>query len=239
MNKPTNRSTTCDITETLFFCVLLSFVGGIMDVYSYLVHGNVFATGQTGNLILSVIHLTEGNLLQSLYPLIPISAFWVGNYFAWQIYHNHFKDKPFHWKRTVLFIESIILLLTGFIPSSYPNVIANLLVSFAASLQFCAFRTFHDTENYASVFCTGNMRSCADHFYKGFALGDRQSLKLALQYGFIILAFAGGALIGALTSKLLQEKAIWTASIFLSVVLAFTFLSQSPFTRFRLSKSSL
>ena len=239
MNKLTKKSTTFDITETLLFCVLLSFVGGIMDVYTYIVHGNVFATGQTGNLILSIIHLTDGDLQKALYPLIPISAFWIGNYAAWQIYHNHFQDRPFHWKRTILVIESIILILTGFIPSSYPNVIANLMVSFAASLQFCAFRTFHDKENYASVFCTGNMRSCADHFYKGFALGDRQSLKLALQYSFIILAFAGGALIGALAAKFLQEKAIWAASLILSVVLAFTFLSHHTSSELKLSKSSL
>ena len=239
MNKLTKQSTTFDITETLLFCVLLSFVGGLMDVYTYIVHGNVFATGQTGNLILSVIHLTDGDLQRALYPLIPISAFWIGNYAAWQIYHNHFKDRPFHWKRTILVVESIILVLTGFIPSSCPDVIANLMVSFAASLQFCAFRTFHNKENYASVFCTGNMRSCADHVYKGFALGDRQSLKLALQYSCIILAFAAGALIGALATKILLEKAIWFASLILSVVLAFTFRSQIPSTKLKLSKSIL
>ncbi len=239
MNQSTTRSTAFDFTQTLFFCVLLSFAGGIMDVYTYIVHGNVFATGQTGNLVLSVIHLADGDVLKALYPLIPISAFWIGNYTAWKVYHNHFKERAFQWRRTVLIIESFILLLVGFFPSSFPDVLANLLVSFAASLQFCAFRTFHGKESFASVFCTGNMRSCADHFYKGFALGDRQSLKLALQYSCILLAFAGGALAGALASKLLQEKAIWSASGILSAGLVFTFLFQRPFTRLRLTKLSL
>ena len=33
--------------------------GGLMDAYSYLTRGNVFATGQTGNVVLLAIHLAQ------------------------------------------------------------------------------------------------------------------------------------------------------------------------------------
>ncbi len=233
------KPATLDPTETLFFSTLLTLAGGIMDAYSYIVRGSVFATGQTGNLVLFAIHLIDGNVQKTIAPLISILAFWIGNYAAWHIYNAHFRDRALFWRRAILAIEGMILIIIGFIAPGCPHVLANLMVSFAASLQYCAFRTFHGRESYASVFCTGNMRSCADHFYKGLALGDRQSLKLALQYSCIILAFASGAIIGALAASLLREKAIWSASLLLFALLAFSFLSRNPWARLRLSRLGL
>ena len=40
------------VVDGAILAMVLSFLGGIMDGYSYAVRGGVFATGQTGNLVL-------------------------------------------------------------------------------------------------------------------------------------------------------------------------------------------
>lgn len=45
------------VHETLIIGILLAMSAGGLDAYTYLVHGEVFAGLQTGNLILLGIHL--------------------------------------------------------------------------------------------------------------------------------------------------------------------------------------
>lgn len=112
--------------------------------------------------------------------IVPIISFWIGIFISWHLYYSYFNEKQLLWKRGTLITEIFILFITGLIPSSYIHIIANTLVSFAASLQFCAFRKLGTTEVYASVFCTGNMRSCAENYYKGLIQKDKQCLKKSL-----------------------------------------------------------
>lgn len=220
--------------EKLIFGMLLAFVGGFMDLYSYMVRGNVFATGQTGNFVLVAVALAEKNYIEMFHAAMPIVSFWIGIFIAWHIFYSYFKEKQLLWKRGILTIEIFILFITGFIPCSYPHIIANTLVSFAAALQFCAFRKFGTDEAYASVFCTGNMRSCADNYYKGIVRKEKQCLKKALRYSYILISFFSGAIIGALESGVLHEKAIWSTDIVLSVTLVLSFVLNSDIRKNRL-----
>lgn len=214
-----------EITERLIFGMLLALVGGFMDLYSYMVRGNVFATGQTGNFVLVAVHLAEKNYLEMLHALVPIVSFWIGIFAAWHLFYFCFKEKQLLWKRGILMTEIVILLITGLIPSAYPHLIANTLVSFAASLQYCAFRKFGEDDTYASIFCTGNMRSCADNYYKGIIKKDKQRLKKAVQYSWILAAFFSGAIAGAFAASFLHEKAIWCMVLVLLTALALSFTS--------------
>lgn len=208
-----------DITESLGFGMLLASAGGTMDAYSYTVRGKVFATGQTGNFVLAAVRLAEKNYIGMLHTFVPILSFWLGIFAAWHLFYSLSKEKQLKWKRGILVTSIFILFITGLIPGSYPDIIADTLVAFAASLQYCAFRKFEGGENYASIFCTGNMRSCADNYYKGIVRKDKQCLKKALRYSCILISFFIGAGIGALESGLLCEKTIWIAAVTLLAAL--------------------
>ena len=41
--------------------IVVTCAGGLMDAYSYLMHGEVFANGQTGNVVLLVLRLSEAD----------------------------------------------------------------------------------------------------------------------------------------------------------------------------------
>ena len=48
------------MSESLPVGLLLALAGGILDSYTYLNRGQVFATAETGNLVLLGIHLAQG-----------------------------------------------------------------------------------------------------------------------------------------------------------------------------------
>ena len=50
------------MSESLPVGLLLALAGGILDSYTYLNRGQVFATAETGNLVLLGIHLAQGEL---------------------------------------------------------------------------------------------------------------------------------------------------------------------------------
>ncbi len=49
------------VSESIKLGVLLSLSGGFMDAYSYIERGKVFANAQTGNMLLLVVNIAEGN----------------------------------------------------------------------------------------------------------------------------------------------------------------------------------
>ena len=65
------------MSESLFIGILLSVSGGIMDAYSYIYRGEVFANAQTGNVLLFSIHLSNGEWVEALHYAFPIMAFCV------------------------------------------------------------------------------------------------------------------------------------------------------------------
>ena len=54
-------------SETLPVGLLLALAGGFLDAYSYLNRGQVFATAETGNLVLLGINFSMGNWSQALH----------------------------------------------------------------------------------------------------------------------------------------------------------------------------
>ena len=62
------------ISETFRLGALLAMVGGFLDAYSYVTRGQVFATAETGNIVLMGLNLAQGNGPRALRYLLPISV---------------------------------------------------------------------------------------------------------------------------------------------------------------------
>ncbi|MDO5122198.1 MAG: YoaK family protein, partial [Erysipelotrichaceae bacterium] len=134
-----------NVAETIYFSVLMIFIGGMMDGYSYVVRGGVFANGQTGNFIklgLGVVNLDRTLFVKSI---VPIIGFWLGIFAAEHLFHVILKEpdreiRDVRWKRYILWAEMVLLLVVGLIPGSTINLVPNSLISFTAALQYCCFR---------------------------------------------------------------------------------------------------
>lgn len=199
------------LTDHIGFHMLLAAAGGVMDAYSYVDRGGVFATGQTGNFVLAAIRLLLKDYKGMGLAFVPIAAFWAGIFLARHFYYIYNREQV-RWMSGILLLEAAVLFLVGFIPHSLPHMIVNTAVSFTAAVQFGSFRNFGGTFAYAPVFCTGNMRSCAEMYYEGLVRNDRECRKRAYHYTGILFAFFIGAVAGGALSFRLGERAVWMAS---------------------------
>lgn len=204
-----------NLSQRLPFVMGMMAVGGAMDAYSYVVRGGVFATGQTGNFTLVAIHLIQGNFRQMLQVLLSVIAFWIGVFVCWHVFYRGTNQQEEVWQKAILVLEFVIIGIVGFIPGTCSNYIVNPLIAIAAAMQFCAFRKVGEKDGYASIFCTGNMRSCAENYYKAIMRKDRVALHKAYIYTAILLAFFGGAALMAIMCGLMNEKAILGINIIL------------------------
>ena len=206
------------LTDSIWFGMLLTVIGGIMDAYSYIVRGGVFATGQTGNFVIMALGLLSGDVPRALRALMPVMGFFLGVFAAKHVLHRlvqHPNREVRHqrWKRNVLLVEAGLMIAVGLIPDSTIHLVSNTVIAFAAALQFCSFRHFDGYSAYATVFVTGNMRSCAEKYYEGIVLKSAESRRKAFEYTGVLAAFLVGVAIAALLAPHLGIRTIWAEAV--------------------------
>lgn len=205
----------------IIFGALLCFAGGAIDGYSYVMRGGVLATAQTANLLLLGINMSNGDWARALSYVLPILCFMIGTYLAKLAYEKMYHNNMRKWQEGVMLTEVVIFILLGFIGAMVPNLLANAMISFFSSMQYCAFRSFGEDAPYATVFSTGNMRSLIDNVYQGTMHKDRASMKRSLGYVIMLVAFAFGASSSNLLSMVIDYRSCWLVSAVLLIACAF------------------
>jgi uncharacterized membrane protein YoaK (UPF0700 family) len=197
--------------ESVGLGILLALVGGFLDAYTYVSRDGVFATSQTGNLVLLGVEMARRHWSQGLRHIPPIVAFVFGVAVAEGLKHpNIIKTFPYP-ARTVLLLESIVLIMVGTWPVEVPNMIVTITIAFVASVQISSFRTLVKWP-YNSAMVTGNLRTAAEAAYKALVMHDRKGFHQFLDFTLIIVSFLIGALFGTLSTLHWGAKAIWFAS---------------------------
>ena len=209
-------------SDTFRLGILLSIVGGFTDAYTFIIRGHVFANAQTGNIVLLGLRIVEGEWAEAVFYLFPVSAFVLGVLAAEFIRGKLKNKKRMHWRQIVILVEILVLFLSAFIPQGNYNVIVNIAISFVCSLQVESFRKVNGNLS-ATTMCTGNLRSGTEQLYKYIMLKDREAKEKYMIYYGLILFFIIGAVIGALCTEILREKALLVCCGFLAIVFAVMF----------------
>ena len=203
------------ISESRRLAVILAISGGLMDAYTYIFRGGVFANAQTGNILLFGVKLSEGNWGEALRYFFPVLAFALGIILAEIARHFCTEGSSFHWMQLSVLLECIILFAVGFIPTTY-NLPANALVSFACGIQVESFRKVKGNAS-ATTMCIGNLRSGTQAIFDFAFSKKKKFLHKGLTYYGIILSFIIGAIIGNVLIKYSSQRAIWCSSILLFI----------------------
>ena len=210
-------------SESLRVGLLLALAGGILDSYSYLNRGQVFATAETGNLVLLGINLAQGQWHQVLHYLLPILAFTAG-VLATELLRKQLGPNAghLHWRQPILLVECAVLAAVSFLPQGRLDPLANMLISFTSAVQIESFRKFHGCAC-ATTMCTGNLRSGTEHLFRLLTDPDSQSAPKAVLYYGLILAFVTGAVLSGLCSPLLKGRGVLLACLPLLTAFALMF----------------
>ena len=183
------------MSDSLMVGLLLAFAGGMLDAYSFVNRGAVFATAETGNIVQLCVHLSMGRWSMAFHYLLPIMAFFFGILTAEAI-RRHMSSRPnwLHWRQFLVVAECGVLVLVSFLPQGEPDWAANVLISFTSAVQLETFRKFRGCAG-SSVMCSRILRSGAELVYVFLALPDPQSGEKATVFYRLILAFALGAIL--------------------------------------------
>ncbi len=197
------------MSEALPLGLLLALTGGILDAYTYLNRGAVFATAETGNLVLLGVNLAMGHWLKVIYYLLPISSYATG-LLVTLAFHRRSDKLFFHWRQFVVLTECLVVLLATIIPQGELDPLVNCMIAFISAMQVQTFRKFRGCAC-ATTMCTGNLRSGVEALY--FHLADKEpgSLDRARVYFGLIASFVTGAVISSLLAPLFAGRAILVA----------------------------
>lgn len=177
-------------SESIVLGTLLAVSGGLMDAYSYILRGQVFANAQTGNILFLGIYLCSGQWREVIHYLFPVAGFTAGIFIS-ELMHLS-RLHPVHWKQTILLAEAFLLLLVPFIPL---DLFANSLTSFVCGMQVQTFRKLRG-HPFATTMCIGNLRSGTVSLVNWLCHREDHHLRAAGAYYYVIFCFVIGAVIG-------------------------------------------
>lgn len=207
-------------SESVEVAVLLALSGGLMDAYSYLVRGGVFANAQTGNMLLLGISITQGDWDGCLRYATPIASFAVGVAVA-QCLKLAAAGGRLHWRQLALGLEVALLVAVALVPASL-DLVANDLTSLACGIQVQAFRKLHGRA-VATTMCVGNLRSGTDELVTYLHTRDRAALSGALLRYLVICCFVAGAVLGNLLVPALGLRMVLANPVLLACAFAVMF----------------
>ena len=221
------------VHEQLMFCLLLTVMGGFFDAYTFVNCGGIFANAQTGNLIFVGIDIIEGNFGEVLHYLIPIFSFVVGVLVS-KFIENRYKELSIFKHIFMLLLIQITALIIISIKHQFFGIdVRPIVISFICAIQYDGFRKVNNLV-FASVFCTGNLRSMSEHLYKLVVLKKQESKTPLIIYSTVISVFLFGVILGAAMSKYYLHKAIIVPIGIISVNLVFIIVIYNKFGRKKL-----
>ncbi|WP_068474844.1 YoaK family protein [Parvimonas sp. KA00067] len=210
------------MSESIEVAIFLALSGGLMDAYSYLLRGEVFANAQTGNMLLFGVYASKGNLEKCLKYAFPIAFFAFGIFLA-----DLFRKKDsfkLHWRQNAVIFEIILLFIVGFIPQNM-NALANALTSFACGIQVQSFKKLCGID-FSTTMCIGNLRGATHNLSEYFYTKNKKFLEHSLMYFTVIFCFVVGAIIGSKFSESLGLKTILLSTISLTICTIIMFIDR-------------
>lgn len=211
--------------ESIELAIFLALSGGLMDAYSYLVRGHVFANAQTGNLLLFGVYMATGEFARASHYILPVIAFAVGIGLT-HLVSLTWKYENFTWHIEAVIFEIVVLASVGFVPEGRP-LLANCITSFACGIQVQAFRVLHGRP-FATTMCIGNLRSGTHELVTFLTTKKKQALEDALLYYGVIIFFVFGAILGSGLIPLLGTHTIWVSPALLTAALIILLVNKCP-----------
>ena len=98
------------------------------------------------------------------------------------------------------------------------DTVVNIMVTFTTAVQYEVFREARGL-SYASIFCTGNLRTAAEYFSAFIGQRDRKAGATCARYLMIIGSFAVGAFASAWLSTLWNVRSIWVGCLLLIAII--------------------
>lgn len=208
-----------DILQSKILGIILTSAAGFMGAYSYLLCGQIYSNGLTGNLIFISINLHNTNFIKALTYLSVVIAFSLGVFFAYFMRYIFQKNKLINFRQFNILTEIILLILVIIIPEIH---ISHFLITFACGIQIENYEKIKGM-NVSTVNFVGNTKIGAHQLCLFWETKNPEELKKALVIYMLMIAFVIGAFIGTICIDLMKEKSLIICILILLFGFVYTF----------------
>lgn len=188
-----------NIAEHPAFGSILTMVAGSIDAYTFMLHGEVFAGLQTGNLILLGLNLGREQFAVSLRYALSLLAFFVGTILIRLLQRSAWlHDANKRRRQMILIYELALLILVALFGNYLPNLLATSILSMAAAAELQEFRKLAGGP-FTPLMMTGNLRTLAESSFDVLVYHETGAKTKLKNTALIMVTFALGAAIVALS----------------------------------------
>lgn len=207
--------------------MFLAASAGGLDAYSYLLHGEVFAGMQTGNLILLGINLGKGNFDKIGRYIFSIAMFQLGTIIVRLVQHKYDNVKQVSRPTFVLIFEMILLIAALILTRHLPNLFILAILSMAAAAQMQEFRKIYNGP-YTPMMMTGNLRTISEGIYDTIFMRKPTAWKKTRTFIIILLSFLTGTILNGLLVQYLGKATIIISIVGLMIAIYTSHLHLPP-----------
>lgn len=193
---------------------ILTFVGGFLDVYTFITRGGVFANTQTTNVASLGYYLAIGAFDHIPRYVFPIIACILGGIVSTLLMHRS-KD-VLHKK--LFIVEILVLAIVGFISGSTYDLFINCTLSFITAYQLNLFRKYKEYAHNTTI-STGNLRQVGELVAKDIVNRNTGKKKVSIVYASLVSMFLVGAIFSALLTRVFHEQSIWLCSVMIVFII--------------------
>ena len=205
------------IFERVRVAILLAFISGFVDAYTFMTQGQRFAGMQTGNMIYLMKHLAEGHILTAASYLLPIVAFMLGSLFTYFARRFAVRHKKLRWHSLAGVIIFVGILYTAVISQYVSSQWTVLSLSFIAAVQLESFRKMRGAP-YTNTMMTDNLKNMTVFITQGLVEKNEDVLKRGGYIFLVISGFCLGVFLSTVLSIQFSQHALYAI---LPVVLGF------------------
>ncbi|WP_155368531.1 YoaK family protein [Catellatospora vulcania] len=198
-------------SRSLRLIVLLTMAAGFLDAYTFLGRGGVFATAQTGNVVLLGVQAAQAQWAEALRHVPPIIAFVIGVWTAETIRQPRIAAALHRPVRAALVLEILVLVVVGLLPPGVSDDLVAVMIAFVASVQITSFGLI-GRWSFNTTVTTTNLRNAAQAVYSAVVRHDRDAAAQARSLWPAVASFAVGALLGGLATAHFGDQAVWLAT---------------------------
>ncbi|EJN94766.1 hypothetical protein D822_05866 [Streptococcus ratti FA-1 = DSM 20564] len=193
--------------EGLRAAMLLTFISGFIDAYTFITQEGRFASMQTGNLLYMTINIAEGHLKEAFSFLIPIVFFILGQFFYYFL-KKWITPKNVRWHKFSTYVLLILLAVIAVLSPLLPSIFTIAGLATFASIQLATFKRVRGYA-YTNTMMTGNIKNAAYLFLKGSVEKDEQILKQSCYIIAVIITFIAGVWVSAAMCRYLTESSLY------------------------------
>jgi uncharacterized membrane protein YoaK (UPF0700 family) len=204
-------------SASLSTALALSLSAGMLDAFTFVGHGRVFASAMTGNLVLFGVDSVQGRRV-AIDHLWPILAFVVGVFAANLLSRRSARRLGLRSpQRAAVLIEIGVLVTVSLLPAGFKDQFLVAFLTVGTAMQNASFRTV-GPRSYNSIIMTGNLQNFAYGLAAGLLPYDRATLRGVAYLAAVVVSFLAGATLGALLTPHLGNLTTLVPAAVLAVV---------------------